>query len=119
MPDEQSDYRDHLIDTLRDSPGYAPALFWFEIWNALYVNVVKRKRLKDTEAAQVLALLENLKLAELPRPDSSETLRYSIAYDLSAYDASYLVSAKSTGYALATRDAKLEKAATDMGIAIF
>lgn len=112
LPDEQSDYSDALIDALIDEPGHAPAILWFEVLNALTISVTKRQRITADEALDALAIFDYFKIDVLPNPDGEQTLSMATRHDLTAYDAAYLVAAKSNGYRLATRDKRLSQAAS-------
>lgn len=87
----------------------APALIDFEVCNAAVDKV--RRRLLDVET--VAARLDRFAMLDLERHavDPGGAMRLAIRYELSVYDASYLLLAEELQATLATFDARLGAAA--------
>ena len=104
--------RDWTRRVQTDVDAYAPDLIWIEVANALRRGV-SAQTLSSEQAHRVLATtlrlpIEIQSLAELARP----ALAASLAHELSAYDACYLVLAEALDATLVTADRRLAEAAT-------
>lgn len=88
--DEDHAYSRAVIRAIATEGGAVPPLFWFEIWNVLAMNEMRRKRIKSEKSDRFVALLEKLQLAVEPLPSSSTLLTFARKHDLTAYDAAYL-----------------------------
>jgi predicted nucleic acid-binding protein len=110
LKDEASLRAESVLARIADGTFRAlvPSLWWYE-----NVNVMKaaqrRGRLRPRDAATALFLLRELPL-ETWDPDQqgiAGLLQFTLAHDLSAYDATYLHLAVSTGATLLTGDSDL------------
>ncbi|NLV30679.1 MAG: type II toxin-antitoxin system VapC family toxin [Acidobacteria bacterium] len=110
LRDEASPRAENVLARIADGTFHAlvPSLWWYE-----NVNVIKsaqrRGRLRPRDAATALFLLRELPL-ETWDPDKqgiAGLLQFTLAHNLSAYDAAYLHLAVSTGATLFTADSDL------------
>ncbi|WEG08598.1 type II toxin-antitoxin system VapC family toxin [Microbacterium horticulturae] len=120
LPDEASDAAEAVLSqalTGREAL-LAPSLWLYGTANAL-VSARRRGRLTDAQVTQTVELLEALDVQTPERPAARAVLvATSLRTGLSAYDASYLVLAETSGCPLATLDAKLAQAARDSGVEV-
>lgn len=95
----------------------APALWWFEVRNAL-LQSVRRNRLTETELKAFLLRLGDIPI-EIMTP-SGEDAMFLLArrHRLTFYDAAYLELALREKAALATLDDALARAAATEGVAL-
>lgn len=110
LPDEwSSDSQKILSDILeRKISMLAPSLWWFEILNVLK-SAVRRKRIDEPTSHKALFLLKEIP-KETVGPEmqgESGILTVTLAENLSAYDATYLHLALSTGAELFSADSDL------------
>lgn len=108
--DEAASYGMAVADAVRDEGGLVPAIFWYEIRNALIANE-RRGRIAPERTAAFLALLDELPLSIQPLPADAGVLGLVRQHRLSVYDASYLELALREGLPLATLDSALAGAA--------
>jgi predicted nucleic acid-binding protein len=99
-----------IFQRLRESEAIAPALWWFEIRNALLVNE-RRGRLDPTQVAAILANLARLPITLDRDPAGDAVLALARAHNLTFYDAAYLELALRRAVPLATLDRRLAAAA--------
>ena len=121
FPDEASDYADAVLAALEHRKVIVPAIWPFEITNALLVGE-RRKRIRQPEVRRFVELLKGLDILEDGQPFAdtvSNILPLAREYDLSAYDAAYLDVAVRHGVPLATLDGALQKAGRAAGIKSF
>jgi predicted nucleic acid-binding protein len=121
LPDEHSkEAEQFLTQTSAGDDFWVPALWWYEISNAL-VTAQHRRRIKEAERLQIIDLFYLLPL-QVDTHFQSEPMRrlqeLALAYSLSVYDAAYLDLALHKGLALATFDRRLQHAAVKSGIEI-
>ncbi|QDU87405.1 tRNA(fMet)-specific endonuclease VapC [Pirellulimonas nuda] len=119
FPDEDHHFAEAVVRELSRTDGLIPALFWFEIWNVLSVNVTRRDRLTEDRAIEFVTLLERLGLEVDPPPKSKELLALTFNYRITAYDAAYLELALRVDAPLATQDTDLLEAARASGGRLF
>jgi predicted nucleic acid-binding protein len=98
------------IDQLAATEAVAPALFFFEVRNALVVNE-RRGRATPEGSADFLRRLTGLPIRLAPLPDDGELMALARKRKLEL--------AKREGLPLATLDRGLEKAAIAEGVALF
>lgn len=105
-----------IRDRLTTERGVVPALWLYEVANALAV-AARRGRMSAETATDMARLLVSLPidLAE-PVRDVSDVMQLATDHDLSAYDAAYLQLAVSTDTPLATLDGRLIDAARAVGV---
>lgn len=103
------------LAALAHGTALVPALWWFEIRNALIVNE-RRGRLTEAKIAEFLRNLSRLEILERGAPNESEVLRLARTHRLTVYDAAYLELAQREGLPLATLDAALTHAAKAEGV---
>jgi predicted nucleic acid-binding protein len=108
--DEGVPYGSALITSLRDAPGLAPAILWYELRNALVVSE-RRGRITAERTESFLALVDMLPIVVQPLPASPSVMDLARRLRLSVYDASYLELAVHHGASLATLDDALREAA--------
>jgi predicted nucleic acid-binding protein len=118
LPDERHEVAEAALERLDAEDGVAPALWWFELRNALVTNE-RRGRLDPTQTGAVLQGLARLPVDLDRSPDEGLLLDLARRHRLAVYDAAYLELATRRGLALATLDEDLRGAATADGIALF
>ncbi len=120
LADESVSAASDVLDRLAaGDTAHAPALFRWEIENVL-LSALRAGRIDASEIDAALEALRDLPVYLEPAGDrffSSSEIRLAQAYDLTAYDAAYLASALDLDAELITTDARLAKAARDIGIA--
>jgi len=105
-----------LLELVLDARVVVPPLWFYEVANALLV-AERRGRLVPGEAEKFLDMLATLSVDSDDRPqDMKPIVALSRRFGLTAYDAAYLELALRLGLPLATRDARLAKAAQQAGI---
>jgi len=114
--DEVSPASVQVRERLATERGVVPALWLYELANALTV-AVRRGRMSAETAADMARLLVSLPidLAE-PVRDLTELMHLAAQHDLSAYDAGYLHLAITSELSLATLDDALGVAARAAGV---
>ncbi len=118
LPDEESETANRALDRLRSDEAVVPALWWFELRNALVVNE-RRARLAETETATFLSDLGRLPIRLDERPGNSDlVLALARRHGLTAYDAAYLEAGVRHGAPVATLDRKLAAAADAEGVGV-
>lgn len=118
--DEATPQCDALLERLGKDDAAAPALWPLELGNVL-IMAERRGRITSAAAAEFLALVEGLAILideETPRRALHEGLALARAHRLTLYDAAYLELAMRLGAPLATRDAELRRAATNLGMEV-
>ncbi len=114
LPDEGSDVAEELLAGEHDSIKFrVPALWWYEVANALLV-AVKRNRLKDDDRMKIMELYGTLPIytdTNLDEKTISHIFTIANVYNISAYDASYLELAGRRKIGLASVDRGLCEAA--------
>jgi predicted nucleic acid-binding protein len=118
--DEFQQVADAVLDQLPQNQAIVPAIWLLEITNVLLIGE-RRGRLTPAHSAHFLEMLETLPIL-IDQPTSSKTLSeiFSLAraYQLSAYDASYLELAMRESATLATLDSALSAAAKRAGVSV-
>lgn len=122
--DERDDYIRRAFATVRHSGALVPAHWHMEIVNVLRV-AERRKRIDPAASREFLRLLGafSVMTEENRNRDIDEDMRtlYETAeeFSLTAYDAAYLRLAQKSGLPLASKDAELNAAARQAGVALF
>ncbi len=116
--DEATDETDSVLDELKHDGAVVPALWQFEVANVLLV-AERRGRITEAQTVRFLDLVHRLPIQVDASPaDSSALLAAGRRYDLSAYDASYLILAERLAAPLATLDSGLIAACRSAGVAL-
>jgi len=121
FPDEASEYADGVLVALEGHTVLVPAIWSLELANAVLAGE-RRKRLNPSEIKTFTNLLENLPIVQDAQSVSESihaVLPLARVHGLSAYDAAYLELSIRRRAPLATSDAKLQKAARQIGIRLF
>ena len=121
FPDEASEYADGVLVALEGHTVLVPAIWSLELANAVLAGE-RRKRLNPSEIKTFTNLLENLPIVQDAQSVSESihaVLPLARVHGLSAYDAAYLELSIRRRAPLATSDAKLQKAASQIGIRLF
>ena len=119
LPDESSPKAADFLESLEpDDRLWVPALWWYELANALTM-AHRRRRLTESEGTQLLELYGSLPIQTDTHLSSDAVWRFQALakeYSLSAYDAGYLDLAQRKGIGLATFDKHLSNAARKAGV---
>ncbi len=119
--DEATPYSRSIIAALETTYAVVPALWPFEVANALAM-ADRRQRITREGIADFLETLRRLPI-EVERREAlwlwQAVLPLAREHRLSAYDAAYLELAKRDGIHLATLDHDLQQACHSLGIPIF
>ena len=94
-----------------------PALWWFELRNALIVGE-RRRRITPDDTQLFIRRLSGLAVAIDRAPDENLLFGLARQHRLTAYDAAYLELAKRTSASLATLDGALARAAQNEGVSL-
>ncbi|MBL0941421.1 MAG: type II toxin-antitoxin system VapC family toxin [Alphaproteobacteria bacterium] len=119
--DECNNYADQLLSYLGEPSVQAivPSLWKLETVNVLRV-AEKRQRLSEAESLHFLDLLESLPITIVTQPyNAKDLLMITRSYNLSAYDAAYLLLALQESIPLATLDQALKEAAQKAKVALW
>lgn len=95
---------------MRTDEALVPALWWFELRNALIVNE-RRGRLEEQDVSEFLRRISRLRIRIDPLPTDSDVLTLSRKHRLTVYDSAYLELSRRKNVALATLDGRLADAA--------
>jgi predicted nucleic acid-binding protein len=119
LPDEASARADRLLARASaESAFWVPALWWYEIANAL-TTARRRHRLVEADRSRLIELYRMLPIQtdSVLGPETIRTLQVlADEHGLSAYDAAYLELAQRRGLGLATVDRRLATAARGAGV---
>jgi predicted nucleic acid-binding protein len=122
LPDERSPEAEAvLVQVTAGSTIWVPALWWYELANAL-VAAQRRRRISEADSAGLWDLYGRLPVAIDLNLDAARAARFqslAIGHGLSAYDAAYIELAERKGLALATLDRRLRAVAGASGVALF
>jgi predicted nucleic acid-binding protein len=102
-------------DRIRDETVIAPALWWFEVRNAL-IQGERRGRFTEFGTARFLRDVSRLAITIDFSPEEAQVLSLARRHRLSVYDAAYLEVAQRQGLPLATLDQQLAVAARGEGV---
>jgi len=121
LPDETSRRADQFLARVsRDSDIWVPALWWYEMANALAM-AQRRQRLSEADSTRLVELYGMLRIHTDVHLNAEVMWRFRTLareYDLSAYDAAYLELAQRRGLGLATMDRHLITAARRAGVEV-
>ncbi len=110
LPDERSPVATVALERTADEDAVVPALWWFEVRNALIASE-RRRRLDQGATATFLQRLARLPVQIDRSPDEAALLALARRHRLTVYDAAYLELAVRVGATLATGDTALAEAA--------
>ncbi len=110
LVDEQHPIADEAYARMRTEEAYVPALWWFELRNALIMNE-RRRRLSDGDVSNFLRHISDLRIQIDPLPAEADVLALSRTHRLTVYDSAYLELSRRKNLPLATLDADLAEAA--------
>jgi len=117
--DESSKYADSILTFVTENHAIVPALWTYEMTNGVLVGL-RRSRLTIDEAVDFAEDLHAMDIrVDSTPPEPMALLAEAVDFNLTAYDAAYLVLARDTGLPLATQDRALIRAARKSGIDIF
>ena len=114
LADERHALADQAMELTLERGALVPAVWWYELRNALIVNE-RRGRLGVGDTGATLADLEEMSIATDSGHDSPTVLDLARRHDLSVYDAAYLEVALRRGLPLASLDRRLNEAAAASG----
>jgi predicted nucleic acid-binding protein len=118
LEDERQPWAMQVLAGLRaEDQARVPALWWFEMRNALIVNE-RRGRLSEADTVNFLRGVARLKIGIDRSPDEAGILTLARRHRLTVYDAAYLELARRESLPLATLDRALRKAASASGVAL-
>ena len=121
LPDKTSKRAERfLVDLGEETLLWVPALWWYELANALTM-AHRRRRLTESEAVQLVELYSALPIQTDAHLNSDAVRRFQALakeHSLSAYDAAYFELAQRKGIGLATLDKRLTSAARKSGIQV-
>jgi predicted nucleic acid-binding protein len=119
-PTEDTRYSRRVLTELVANDAIVPEIWAFEIANNIFVSYSKRKRISEQQIAEYLSLLQALPIRVEPQSLWANVNLESLArrQNVAAYDAAYLDLALRTGFAIATSDEPLRRAAIARGIAV-
>lgn len=119
LPDEKSKKADQfLARASRESLFWVPALWWYELANALTM-AQRRGRLAEADRIRLIELYGMLPIETDTSLNPDAVWHFQALaqrYTLSAYDAAYLELAQRKGLGLATLDGSLIRAARKAGV---
>jgi predicted nucleic acid-binding protein len=119
LPDESSAKADDFLESLEpDDKLWVPALWWYELSNALTM-AHRRRRLTESDAMQLIELYGSLPIQTDTHLNADAVWRFHAVakeHALSAYDAAYLELAQRKGIGLATLDKHIANAARKTGV---
>lgn len=121
LPDETSVRAERFLARFPpESILWVPALWWYEISNALTM-AQRRHRLAESERRRIVEIYGTLPIktdADLSLDVVRRIQAVAQEYSLSAYDAAYLELAQRRGVGLATLDRQLAVASRKAGVKI-
>jgi predicted nucleic acid-binding protein len=115
MEDEDDAYAVAVMNRLRDGGAVTPALFEFEVANALVV-AERRQRITASDARKALWRLQRMRIETEWFIETERIFWLARRTGLTAYDAAYLEVAERLEIPLATSDQRLRAAAATVGV---
>ncbi|MEO6566205.1 MAG: type II toxin-antitoxin system VapC family toxin [Casimicrobiaceae bacterium] len=120
LPDERADTTDALADALKQTSAVVPAIWPYEVANALLV-AQRRARINEADLTRIRRALTALPI-EVEAVASEQVLTAVSALarhlGLTIYDAAYVELAARRRLPLATLDAQLRKACAALNVAV-
>jgi predicted nucleic acid-binding protein len=118
LPDEDDALSRAALQALRRDKVIAPAILWFEVRNVLIVSE-RRGRLDEERTGKAISILNRLPIETDREPNDAQVIRIARRRQLTVYDAAYLELALRLELPVATRDARMAKAALEEGATRF
>lgn len=119
FPGEQTSYTNGVLRIAGQTiDPVAPALWAYEIRNAILMGV-KRGRITKDASQKLLIFLSDLDVQLLDPPSHDAIFSLADRHGLTVYDAAYLDLALRENLPLASLDQALRKAAGNCGVALF
>jgi predicted nucleic acid-binding protein len=118
--DESTEQTDAVLDRLVGEEAVVPSIWPLEVVNVL-VAAERRKRLSRAMVTRFVEVLGSLPIVvdeDGQQRAFSSVLPLAREAHLSSYDAAYLELAMRLGVPLATTDAELRRAASEVGVAL-
>lgn len=116
LQDEDDKLVRPLFDHLGEVEFIVPALWYYELSNALLV-ALRAGRATDKQVASYFDVIKGLGVSEEDQSEQSLRLvKFANQFGLTVYDAAYLELADRKGAELATLDKQLAKAAKKLGV---
>jgi len=109
--DEDHPIPRHALEQLWAEQAVAPALWWFELRNALVMNE-RRGRYSEPQTSDFLRMIASLPITIDRTPIENDVLTLARRHRLTFYDAVYLELALRLRLPLVTLDSALVRAAT-------
>ena len=118
--DECDDESLRVFDAIAIGGALVPPLWTLEVANILGVSI-RHGRISKEDADKFLVILADypIETCYKPLPPPSTFLDLARLHKLTAYDASYLRLATTTGLPLASKDGPLNEAAKKAGVKLF
>jgi predicted nucleic acid-binding protein len=117
LVDEQHPIAEVAYDRMRTDEAHVPALWWFELRNALIINE-RRRRLSEGDVSRFLQQIAKLNIRIDSLPAEVELLALSRKHRLTVYDAAYLELSRRKNLPLATLDDELAEAAVKESVVL-
>ena len=120
LRDEKDDGAGAVLARIASVGAYVPALFRWEIQSVL-LGAERANRIDSDDVDAALDALRDLPIVVEPAGErifSGSELHLARHYDLTPYDAAYLALAAGRRIPLATLDAALAHAASDLGVTV-
>ncbi|MAA52056.1 MAG: PIN domain nuclease [Phycisphaerae bacterium] len=118
LADESNATADAAMEAVVDNGAVVPAIWWYEIRNALVINE-RRGRIDQTDTQATLADLRDLGIAIDRDHDEMGVIQIARQHQLTVYDAAYFEVAQRRAIPLCTLDRKLKDAAKNAGVGIW
>ena len=109
--------RAHIIEVTSDAVLGAPEILPYEIGNALSA-MIKRRQISKAEALVAEKAANLIPPVRLVSIDIQKALELAIEHNIYAYDAYFLICAKSLAQPLMSLDKRMKQIASDLGINI-
>lgn len=116
---EDNAYASMILERLETQDAIAPQLFSIEVMHVLGRYALAGALSAEDANRGLLQLLDSVTLISLEKAKVTDILGYSIDYNLTGYDASYLQLAVERQLPMATLDKKLRKACQKAGVKVF
>ena len=118
LADEASRVADAALERVADHGAVVPAIWWYELRNALVVNE-RRGRLDEADTQAILADLRDIPITLDLEHDEIAMLDIARRSEVSVYDAAYVEVARRRALPLCTLDTHLRRAAEAAGVQLW